>query len=69
MSFRRGILRLLIVAVVIWELFWLLLLSMNHGGSGTNIAVGMMIGGPLVAYALVRGFFWIIEGFKGSPLQ
>lgn len=69
MSFRRGINRLLVVAIVLWELFWLLLLSTMRGEGETGLFVGMMFGGPLVAFAFVRALLWVVEGFKGSPLQ
>ncbi len=49
--------------------FLLLILSMAHSEGDTSILGGLMIGGPLLAYAVVRAMFWIIEGFKGSPLE
>ncbi len=69
MSFRRGVLRILVVAIIIWEALLLLLVSATHSGGDTNVAVGLMVGGPLLAYGLVRAMFWNIEGFKGSPLE
>jgi hypothetical protein len=68
MSFRRGVNRFLVVVIVLWELLWLILLMTMHGGSDTSLFAGMMIGGPVVATLLVRALFWVIEGFKGSPL-
>jgi len=69
MSFRRGVNRLVVVVIVIWELFCLLLLATMRGEGDTTLFVGMMLGAPILMIALIRGLFWIVEGFKGSSLK
>jgi hypothetical protein len=59
----------LVVAITLWELFCLLLLSTMRGEGGTGLLVGMMFGGPLAALVLVRALLWVVEGFKGSSLK
>lgn len=69
MSFRRGLNRLVVVVIIVWELFCLLLLTTMRGEADTILFVGMMFGGPILVIAPVRALFWIVEGFKGSPLR
>ena len=69
MNFRRGLNRLLVIGIITWEIL-LLLLMMNMRGEGdATTLIAAMIGGPLLAFGLLRAFFWVIEGFKGSPLE
>jgi hypothetical protein len=69
MSFRRGVNRLVVVVIIIWELFLLLALSTMRGQGDTSLFVGLMLGGPVLVLALVRALFWVVEGFKGSSLR
>ena len=69
MSVRRGINRLLVITIIVWELLWLLLLATMHGEGDATLFVGMMFGGPIIAFGVVRALFWIMEGFKGSSLK
>jgi len=69
MSFRRGVTRLVVVVIIIWELFWLFLLSTMHGEGDATLFIGMMLGGPVLAIGLIRALFWIVEGFTGSSLK
>lgn len=69
MSFRRGVNRLLVVVIIIWEVLCLLLLGNMRGEASTSLFVGLMLGGPVLVIVLVRALFWVVEGFKGSSLK
>lgn len=69
MKFRRGLNRLLVIGIVIWELVLLLLMVSMRGEGDATTLIAAMLGGPLLAFGLLRAFFWILEGFKGSPLE
>jgi hypothetical protein len=69
MSFRRGVNRLLVVVIVVWEVLCLLFLASMRGEASTSLFVGLMLGGPVLVIGLVRALFWIVEGFKGSSLK
>jgi hypothetical protein len=60
MSIRCGVNRFLLVVII---------LTTIRSGGDLSLFVWMMLGGPVLAILLVRAFFWIIEGFKGSPLE
>lgn len=66
MNLRRGVNRLVVVVIIIWELLCLLLLATMRGEGDTSLFVGMMFGGPILLIAVLRALFWIMEGFKGS---
>lgn len=69
MNFRRGLSRLLVIAIIIWEILLLLLMMSMRGEGDTTTLIAAMLGGPILAFGLLRAFFWILEGFKGSPLE
>lgn len=69
MKFRRGVNRLLVFVIVIWEVLCLSLLVSMHGEADTGLFVGLMLGGPVLVIGLVRALVWIVEGFKGSSLK
>ena len=64
MQFRKGVNRLVVVLIVIWEALLVLLLSFDRSSGDLPILLGAMVGGPVIAILLTRALFWIIEGFR-----
>lgn len=48
------------------EAFWVLLLSLEHGGSADEgrIFVAAIVGGPVIAILFTQALFWIVDGFR-----